>query len=164
MGQEALLLSGILGGSALGGIFAPEGQKLQSFRDDGRTDPVTVGGEVKGLLADYLEYLQNRAEEPITLRTTVNPNPAFVGGALPFSVSAPGMDPNRINPELRTRHINPSATFARRRLELPDTTFNPNPSDEEGPGGSSSSRDLDAALGASDLLLAQVERPKRMLF
>jgi len=111
--SEIALISSVLGGSLLGGITAPEGQELSSFEGEGELDPKIMMGGVKSQLDDLLNAVIARANEPVTLRTTVNPLPSFVGGALPMAISAPGQDANRLNPNLRT---SPGAGISRRRL------------------------------------------------
>lgn len=111
------LMAAMLGGSALGGITAPQGQKLQSFKGEGDLDPRTATHEAKAMLDDYLQGAISQATSPVNLRTTVNPLPNFVGGALPMAISAPGQDANRLNPALRST---PGAKIQRRRLSTDD--------------------------------------------
>lgn len=111
--KDMLDMIGLLGGGLLGGITAPQGQKLQSFSGTGGTDPVRMGHDVEGLLSDFLTSTMDRAAEPVTMKTTVNPLPNFTGGGLPFTIAAPGQDANRLNPALRTT---PGVTIPRRAL------------------------------------------------
>lgn len=115
MGMDPLTLGmiGMLGSSALGGITAPEGQKMKSFDRTRGLDPTTMLGEGKGMFGDVMGSAIDNANQDITLRTTVNPLPSFVGGALPMAISAPGMDANRLNPALRTT---PGMGIPKRRL------------------------------------------------
>lgn len=101
-GADIALLSGILGSSLIGGVTAPEGQELSSFEGRGGIDPAVMMGESKDLIAQLISSLTDRANEDITLKTTVNPNPSFAGGALPMAIGTTGMDPRRLNPSLRT--------------------------------------------------------------
>lgn len=95
------LMIGMIGSSAVGGITAPQGQKLQSFGGKAGIDPSQLLSEGKNSLTDYLSALVDNADQPVKIATTVNPLPNFRGGALPMAIAAPGMDPNRINPALR---------------------------------------------------------------
>lgn len=103
----------ILASSILGGVTAPQGQKLRSFAGSGDTDPQTMAHEAKGLIGDFLGATMDRAAQPVTMNTTVNPLPNFVGGGLPMAIAAPGQDANRLNPALRTT---PGITIPRRTL------------------------------------------------
>lgn len=108
------LIAGMLGSSVLGGITAPQGQKLSSFAGDiNGGDPHELMRENKGLLDDYLGALISKANEPVTLHTTAKNLPSFKGGALPMQISVPGGDDNRMNPSLRTT---PGMNIPRRRL------------------------------------------------
>ena len=106
MGAAAIpiIASGALG--AMGGIFAPEGQELSSFenlpapyRD---LDPAIFADALKTGLSDYLSLAVSEAGRPVTVDTTAAPLPNFSGGGLPFTISAPAMDPGRRNPTRRT--------------------------------------------------------------
>lgn len=125
-GQTAALIAAMMGSSLLGGLTAPQGQKMKSFQGQGGNDPGVMLAENKGLMEDYLNSLIDSANSPVTIKTTANPLPSFKGGALPMAIAAPGMDANRLNPELRTRQ--PNVTIPKRRL-----SGGMNPS---GPGGS----------------------------
>lgn len=97
-------LAAIIGpslGGLFGGIAAPDGQELQSFKGT-NFDPTRLGPGTWGLLQDYLDGMTTLAEKPITIRTTVPNLPSFRGGALPMPISVPAGDPNRMNPTLRT--------------------------------------------------------------
>jgi hypothetical protein len=108
------LIVAALGSSAIGGLTAPEGQELQSFDNAGASSPKSLLSQNHGLLEDYLGALLDDAEQPVTMRTTVNPLPSYVGGGLPMAISAPGMDANRLNPDLRTT---PGFSMSRRRVD-----------------------------------------------
>lgn len=114
-GKEGIaLISAMLGSSLIGGLTAPQGQQLQSFEGKGGNDPNQMMGETKGLMMDYLNTLIDTANSPAKINTTVNPLPSFKGGALPMAIAAPGMDANRLNPELRSKE--PAAIMPKRRL------------------------------------------------
>lgn len=118
--SEIALLASVLGGQAISGALAPNGQELQSFGGSGDTDPKAMLSEGRGLLGDMLTSLMNDAARPVNLKTTVNPLPSFVGGGLPMPISAPGMDANRLNPELRST---PGLSIPRRRLTRGQVDF-----------------------------------------
>lgn len=124
MGADPATLSlilGMLGSSAIGGLTAPQGQQLKSFEGIDGIDPRTMLGESKGVLDDLLGSLIESANAPITMRTTVNPTPSFVGGGLPMAISSPGQDANRMNPALRTSEA--PSIIPRRRLSTGGTDF-----------------------------------------
>lgn len=143
---SAALLASILGSSLIGGITAPTGQELTSFEGVPGADPAQMFGETKGLLGDYLSSLIDNAGQPVNMKTTVAPLPAFKGGALPMAIGAPAVDLNRYNPELRQTPglqipkrqlsvVDPSGT--RRRTHYydgPGTGNNPGPDNPNGPG------------------------------
>jgi hypothetical protein len=117
MDPATIALAASVIGPALGGLFggltAPEGQELESFRNDQGIDPRTMMGESKNLISDYLEAVMGDAAKPVNLRTTIAPLPSFHGGALPMAIAAPGMDPNRLDP---SRQSSEGFTMNRRRL------------------------------------------------
>ena len=104
MGQAALPAA-LLGSSAIGSIFAPEGQELSSFEGRGNTDinPVNYAQGLGQTLSSFLEMAMNEAAQPVTAQTTVAPLPSFGGGGLPFDIAVPAVDPNRLNASLRTK-------------------------------------------------------------
>lgn len=98
-------LAAALGGgaSSLGAIFAPEGQELDSFQRSGvPTTPVGTAQDIGRYLESYLGMALKEAGAPVTSNTTVAPLPAFSGGGLPFDISAPAVDPNRMDASRRT--------------------------------------------------------------
>ena len=101
-GPEAALAIGMIGSSLAGGLMAPEGQELTSFEGIPGADPAQMFGETKGLLSNYLNAMIKDAGQPVKLNTTVAPLPIFKGGALPTSISAGAVDPNRYSPSLRS--------------------------------------------------------------
>lgn len=96
------LLAGTIGSSAMGSIFAPNGQQLESFHNREGIDPGQMLSEGKGLISDLLGSLIDDANSPTTIHTTVKPLPSFAGGGLPMAIGAPGRDDNQMNPDLRT--------------------------------------------------------------
>lgn len=112
MGQAGIPIA-MIGSSLLGGAMAPTGQQMQSNEGLEGIDPRLMLGEGKGLISDMLSSLMDRAAAPVTMKTTVNPLPSFVGGSLPMPIAAPGMDANRMNPDLRTT---PGFNVGRRQL------------------------------------------------
>ena len=111
-GGEGAMLAALLGSSFMGGIMAPEGQELSSFEGRGDLDPGAMMGEGKDLIGGYLDSLMALANEPVDIKTTVNPLPSFVGGALPMAISVPGMDVNRLKQRFPAAGspANPNAT------------------------------------------------------
>ena len=107
------MITAAIGGPMMGGLMAPEGQELQSFEGRGDLDPAKMMGEGRDMIGDLLSSLMDDAGKDVTMKTTVNPMPSFVGGSMPMPISAPGMDANRMNPALRTT---PGLQIPRRRL------------------------------------------------
>ena len=103
MGQAALPLAtlGAGGLGSLGAIFAPEGQELSSFENTA-TDPKNMAQFLGNELKNYLSVAMAEAGRPVTANTTVHPLPSFSGGGLPFDISAPAVDPNRLDASRRT--------------------------------------------------------------
>lgn len=112
-GGEGALLAAMLGSSAIGGLTAPSGQELSSFEGVEGLDPRQMMGETKGMMGDLMQALTGLAGQDATINTTVNPLPSFTGSGLPMPISAGGMDPNRLNPDLRSK---PGVTIPRRTL------------------------------------------------
>lgn len=112
-GSDMAMLIGMLGGSAISGMTAPQGQKLTSFSGTGQTDPRNMLFQGKGMVEDYLGSLVDNAAEPTTIHTTVAPVAGFHGGPLPMALGLNAQDPNRLNPDLRTT---PGFQMSKRRL------------------------------------------------
>lgn len=138
MGDPAsiALMAGMMGSSLIGGITAPQGQQLTSFEGIPGADPAEMFGETKGLLSDYLNAMITQAGQPVKLNTTVAPLPIFKGGALPTSIGATALDPNRYSPSLRET---PGTPIAKRTLSEVDPSATrrrtPNYQDGTSPGG-----------------------------
>lgn len=92
--SEIALITSALGGSAMQNLGSG-GQELQSFEGEGDISPVSMLRQGKGVLQDWMTATMDRAGQPVNLQTTVQPLPSFSGGGLPFSIGAPGLDPNR---------------------------------------------------------------------
>lgn len=138
------LMAGMLGSSAIGGLTAPQGQKLKSFDKSGGVRPEMMLSEGKNMFGDIFGAAVDAYNQPVKIKTTVNPLPSFVGGGLPMPIAAPGMDPNRLNPALReTQHP-----------QIPKRRLTPGPLGDTGrtaqPRDTSS---LDQAAAAAELLL-----------
>lgn len=106
-----------LGSSAIGGLLGGDGPSLQerkSFEGTGDTDPRNMLSDARGLILDALTGAMDDAAQPVTVHTTVNPVTSYHGDALPMGIGVQGMDPNRLNPALRTI---PGFTMPRRRLD-----------------------------------------------
>lgn len=101
-GNDWMTIAAMTGGGALEGALSPRPQNRTSFAGHGDLDPVNMLGTSKDLYSDVLDGLIADAGKPVTIHTTAAPLPSFVGGALPMAISAPAMDPNRLNPDLRT--------------------------------------------------------------
>lgn len=114
--EGAALIAAMIGSSLVGGITAPQGQKLKSYEGQGGMDPRQLMGESKGLLDDYLGALISNANQPVNLKTTVNPLPMFKGGPLPMAIAAPGADPARANHTLLST---PGLGIPKRTLSAP---------------------------------------------
>lgn len=85
---------GSLGGPVLAGLFAPEGQELQSFSGHGSIDPVNMLHNTNTLIGRLGDAITNRAAQPIELRSAFAQQPtAFTGGGLPFPIGLSGVDP-----------------------------------------------------------------------
>lgn len=100
-GGDLALLLGTIGAGAASGLTAPQGQKLSSFAGTD-VDPTKLLSGAQTQLSSLFSDLLARAESPVEIKTTVPPLPSFVGGGLPMAIAAPAMDPNRLNPALRT--------------------------------------------------------------
>ena len=121
MGAQGALAGASLASALLGGIFAPEGQELQSFAG-GENDPGKILSQARLGLEDFLKFAVADANKPVSVDTTVAPLPIFTGGGLPFNIAAPALDPARLNSERRS---------------LPGLDLSPRigESDRRGPGG-----------------------------
>lgn len=93
-GQIAAIIA-TLGGDAIAGLTTPRPQYRQSFAGTDM-DPTKLGSSIKGMLDTYMGETQDRAHSDSTIDTTVNPLPAMMGGGLPMTIAAPGMDQRRI--------------------------------------------------------------------
>jgi len=161
--SSAALMAAILGGSVLGGVTAPQGQKLQSFAGHGsELDPRTMSREAKEMIQAHLSELTRHAAEPVNFETTVNPLPSFVGGGLPMGISAPGMDRNRLSlstGSLSRRRLPPevggSAPGAPPVMMQPPPNKFPDDSGVSTPQSSSLGSDADQAAAALELILGR---------
>lgn len=79
------------GGSALGRIFAPQGQKLMSFEGSGATDPHAMLNEAKNMLEGVYGLNVARASSPVDMSDAyVQSPPSYTGGALPMPIGVTG--------------------------------------------------------------------------
>lgn len=155
-GQITSLLA-ILGGDAISGITAPRPQYRQSFAGTAM-DPTKLGGSIKDALTSYLGETEDRAHAGTNIDTTVNPLPSFVGGGLPMTIAAPGMDARR----LQRRSLSPDTASITRDPNAPPGVKIPVPTSPQSNefaqtdgqqvnGGSGG--DADQALAALQLIM-----------
>ncbi len=91
----------MLGTSVLGSAMAPDGQELQTFEGEGDLDPKHMLGESRSQLNDMISLLKQRANQPVTLRSSYAQHlPVFTGGGLPMPIGAYGVDPALNDPSL----------------------------------------------------------------
>lgn len=107
------MMLAMLGSSAISGLMQPGAQEMDSFKGQAGIDPSVMLGEGKGMFGDVWSAMLDDLAQPTELKTTVNPLPGFKGGGLPMAIAAPGMDANRLNPELRST---PGMNIPRRTL------------------------------------------------
>lgn len=87
-------LIGSLAGPTIAGLFAPEGQELQSFSGHGSIDPVNMLHNTNTMIGRLGNAITDRAAQPISLRSAFAQQPtAFTGGGLPFPIGLSGVDP-----------------------------------------------------------------------
>lgn len=93
------------GGGALSGLFAPEGQEIESFDSAaGRAagiDPITAATDSRKMITDLGRVFSAYADQPVNLPSSlVQGLPTFTGGGLPAPIGVTGKDPARANPNL----------------------------------------------------------------
>lgn len=94
-------LIGSLAGPTIAGLFAPDGQELQSFSGHGSIDPVNMLHNTNTMIGRLGDAITNRAAQPIELRSSFAQQPtAFTGGGLPFPIGLSGVDPALADPSL----------------------------------------------------------------
>lgn len=148
MGSAAPAI-GLIGSSLISSLGAPDGQGLQSFSDaaDSNLDPNAMYGEMRSQLNDMISPLKQRANTPVTLRSSYAQNlPVFTGGGLPMPIGIYGTDPALRDPSLLSS--TPSMLLSGARVnntpsdrthppagssEAPPSSVIPNPSDPNSP-------------------------------
>jgi hypothetical protein len=102
--SDYALLAGMIGGPALSGLLAPDGQERQSFEGSGATDPRAVLGRNNDMLTRMMQAVTDRAATPISLPSAVVQQPgSYTGGGLPMPIGLVASDPALTNPSLLNR-------------------------------------------------------------
>lgn len=139
------LIAAILGSSALGSIFAPQGQKLQSFSGGGDAiDPKRLLDQAVGKTGQLESILRAELEAPVSVETRIPSLPGFAGGGLPFAIGAPAQDQAYVNPLVAKRSLHafeglapprpvPEPGPRPRPIPEPDPNDPPAPPDEQPP-------------------------------
>ena len=114
--DDAAMIGAQLVGGLLGG--GDEAQERASFRNQKvsgvSVDPRNLQAQAKVGGEDMLSALLDWLGQDITMKTTVQPLPSYVGGGLPMAISAPGKDQALANPGLLTT---PGLKVQRRALD-----------------------------------------------